>query len=120
MVKPVDFLGAQAIYSFISLAKDPSWPIMDGIPLFFQFSFERGPWKPVIGYSETYLACIHDGQPIKGVVGAMKCLTKHGNEFLLDSINLAGLFRVPIGRGTKYRGRRLDLRGVPEVTVSFE
>ena len=52
-----------------------------------------------------------------------KRLTKHGDEFLLDFIDLAGLFRVPIGCGTKYRGRRLDLRGMSVVKmtkVSFE
>ena len=104
MVKPVDFLGAQAIYTFISLAKHPLWPIIDGVPLFFQFSFERGPWEPIIGYSEAYLACIYDGQPIEGVVGAMKWLTKHDDDSLLDSIDLAGLLRIPIGCGTRYRG----------------
>ena len=104
VVKLVDFLGTQAIRPFIPLAKHSLWPIVDGIPLFSQFFFERGPWEPIFWYSETYLACIHDGQPIERVVGAMKCLTKHGYEFLLDSIDLAGLLGVPIGCGTGYRG----------------
>ena len=38
---------------------------------------------------------------------------KHGDKFLLDFINLAHLFRVRIGCGTKDRGRRLSLSGVP-------
>ena len=48
---------------------------------------------------------------------------KHGDEFLLDFIDLAGLFRVPVGCGMKYRGRRLNLRGMSVVKmtkVSFE
>ena len=52
-----------------------------------------------------------------------KRLTKHGDEFLLDFIDLVGLFRVFVGRGMKYRGRMLDLRGMPVVKmikVSFE
>ena len=52
-----------------------------------------------------------------------KRLTKHGDEFLLDFIDLVGLFRVIVGRGMKYRGRMLDLRGMPVVKmikVSFE
>ena len=118
VVKLVRFLGTQTVHSFISLARHSLWPIVDGIPLLFQLSFERGPWEPVFWYSETYLTCVHDGQ--SRVVGAMKWLTKHGDEFLLDSIDLAGLFRVPVACGTKYRGRGLDLRGVPEVKVSFE
>ena len=117
VVKPVGFLGTQAIHPFVSLTKHPLWPIVDGVPLFCQFSFESRPWEPIFGYSETYLACVHDDQPIKGVVGAMECLTKHGDQFLLDSIDLAGLSRVPIGCGTKYRGRRLDLCGAPVVKM---
>ena len=118
VVKLVRFLGTQTVHPFISLARHSLWPIVDGVPLLFQLSFERGPWEPVFRYSETYLACVHDGQP--RVVGAMNCLTKHGDEFLLDSIDLAGLFRIPIACGTKHRGRGLNLRGVPEVNVSFE
>ena len=120
VVKLVRFLGTQTVHPFISLARHSLWPIVDGVPLLFQLSFERGPWEPVFRYSETYLTCVHDGQPIERVVRAMGCLTKHGDEFLLDTIDLVCLFRLPTGRGTKYRGRRLDLRGVPEVNVSFE
>ena len=124
VVKLVGFLGTQAIHPFISLANDPSWPIVDGIPLLFQFSCERGPWEPIFGYSEPDLACVHNGQPIERVVRAMKCLTKHGDESLLDFIDFASLFRVPIGCGTKYRDRRLDLRvgpvGLKMTKVSFE
>ena len=118
VVKLVGFLGTQTVHPFISLAKHPLWPVVDGVPLLFQFSFERGPREPIFGYSETYLACVHDGQP--RVVSTVKWLTKHGDEFLLDSIDLAGLFRIPIACGTKYRGRGLDLHGVPEMKVSFE
>jgi hypothetical protein len=68
VVKLAGFLGTQAIHPFISLASDPLWPIVDGIPLLFQFSFERGPWEPIFGNSEAYLACVYDGQPIERVV----------------------------------------------------
>ena len=68
MVKLVGFLGTQAIHPFISLAKDPLWPILDGVPFLFQFSFERGPWKPIFGNSKADLAYVHDGQPIDLVV----------------------------------------------------
>jgi hypothetical protein len=47
----------------------------------------------------------------------MKYLTKHGDEFLLDFVDLACLLRVSIGCGTKHRGRRLHLRGMPVVEM---
>ena len=115
MIKLVGILGTQAIHSFISVANESLWPIVNSVPLLFQFSTERRPWESIFRHPETDLACVQDGQPTERGSCDEMSLTKHGDEFSLYFIDLASLFRVPVGCGTKYRGRRPDLRAMPVV-----